>query len=161
MFICSTVSCFDSSKLFGAYSNAADNRGIYVDVIVAGTDGNLGDLIYVAVYAAMYDLQKPVLSVFTHEGTSAKTFEVDPHKTEKFVKNLPSLLHLRVTLYELAPNVFVTDASGTEESCAGAAFSAVISKDKRVCATSMMGAIELEKISKVLTVSGYSNERFP
>ena len=122
-----------------------------MDVMVAGTDGNLGDLVYVAVYAALYGLQKPMVSVYTHEGTLEKAFEVDPHRTEPFV-NLAHLLQIRVTLFEVSSGVYVTDASATEEACALSTVSAVVNKRKQICDTHTSGAFAFNKMPSILEV---------
>lgn len=82
-----------------------------MDILVLGIDGNLGDLVYIAVYAALFDLQKPMITVYANENDSSPNFEVDPHKTEPFLKDMPVRLCLRISLFELSPGQFVADAS--------------------------------------------------
>jgi len=109
--------------------------GISVDIIVMGSDGNLSDLISLAVYSALQDTKVPNTQMIeTEEGMD---FELTHGET--CLTSLESI-PIRITLYSIQGSI-AADVDEQEEQCADASLSVLVNRQGSLCRTDIHGGL--------------------
>lgn len=149
---------------------------VFIDVIVNRTDGNLIDLISLAVFSALRVTRKPKINLFKSgtfeenlksEGSPMEVetsaiefdeFEIDPDPllAEVFIpESFLTNLFLSVSLFELGDGIYVADASEKEELYSSTSLVIFLNADEKVCGMYMpqrRGGIRVKQLQKLIMV---------
>uniref|UniRef100_A0A7S2RE52 Ribosomal RNA-processing protein 42 n=1 Tax=Mucochytrium quahogii TaxID=96639 RepID=A0A7S2RE52_9STRA len=127
---------------------------ISVDVVVLGSDGNLSDLVSLAVYSALTEARRPsVEKIATEDG---EDFQIDPDPANTvgmpviFLESIP----IRISLFDIGGHM-VADVSESEEQCARCALSVLVNRKGQLCSTEILknGRLGLTQVGNHLSTA--------
>jgi len=121
----------------GSILHVVPNRfawSLAVDVIVLGTDGNMSDLVSLAVFGALADTVLPKSEQIETEDGPDFTIDTEVSTAQALPAALFDRLPIRVSLFKLC-DTMVADACEKEEECATACLSALVNRNGELCST--------------------------